>query len=59
MNGYVCFYKDKRVEVYANTSYQAQQKAAQALKVRDSQAYNITVILAEKDGETVTHIPLD
>ncbi len=59
MNGYVAFYKGKRIEVYANTSYEAQGKAQKVLKVRDSQRYNITVVLAEKDGEEVTHLPLD
>lgn len=29
MNGYVCFYKDKRVEVYASTTSEAQKLAAQ------------------------------
>jgi hypothetical protein len=54
MNGYVCFYKGKRVEVYAKTSYEAQQKAAAILKVKKS--YEITVVLAEKDGAQVTHV---
>ena len=53
MNGYVCFYKCKRVEVYAETSYAAQQKAAAMLKAK--RAYEVAVVLAEKDGETVTH----
>ncbi len=53
MNGYVCFYKSKRVEVYADTSHQAQLKAAGMLKVK--KAYEITVMLAEKNGEAVVH----
>jgi hypothetical protein len=53
MNGYICFYKDKRVEVYADTSYAAQQKAAVLLKARKS--YEVTVMLAEKDGEVYEH----
>jgi hypothetical protein len=53
MNGYVCFYKGKRVEVYADTSFQAQEKAAAMLKIKKS--YEITVVLAEKSGQQVIH----
>lgn len=53
MNGYICFYKGKRTEVYANTSLQAQDKAKTIFKAK--KGYDITVILAEKDGEQVTH----
>jgi hypothetical protein len=53
MNGYVCFYKGKRVEVYADSSYVAQQKAATMLKAK--RAYEVTVVLAEKNGEAVVH----
>ena len=55
MNGYVCFYKGKRVEVYADTSYAAQQKAATQLKVKSNKSYEITVTLAEKNGEAYVH----
>jgi len=53
MNGYICFYKEKAVAVYAETSYVAQQKAATLLKAK--RAYEVTVVLAEKNGEAVTH----
>jgi hypothetical protein len=53
MNGYVCFYKGKRIEVYADSSYQAQTKAAEQFKTRKS--YEVTVVLAEKDGEVYEH----
>lgn len=53
MNGYICFYRGKKAEVHASTSYEAQQKAASILKAR--KAYEITVVLAEKDGQQVTH----
>lgn len=49
MNGYVCFHKGKRVEVYANSSYAAQQKAATMLQAK--RVYEVTVMLAEVDGE--------
>jgi hypothetical protein len=57
MNGYVGFYRGKRFEVMADTSYHAQQAIAKANRIK--RAYEITVVLAEKDGEQVTHIPAD
>mgnify|MGYP006296405677 CR=1 FL=1 len=53
MNGYVCFYKGKRIEVYADTLLEAQQKAAALVKARKS--YEVTVVLAEKNSEPVIH----
>lgn len=53
MNGYIAFYRNKKCEVYANTSYEAQQKAAALLKVRKT--YEVTVVLAEKNGQPVIH----
>lgn len=55
MNGYVCFYRGKSKEVQANTSFEAQKEAAKLFKARKS--YEVTVVLAEKNGEQVTHIP--
>lgn len=53
MNGYICFYKNRKVEVYANTTYEAQQKAAQQFGAK--RGYEVTVMLAEKNGEPVVH----
>lgn len=53
MNGYIAFYRGKQIEVYAPTSYEAQQVAAKQLKAKKS--YEVTVMLAERDGEQVTH----
>jgi len=53
MNGYIGFHKGKQYEIFANTSYEAQQKLAKQLKVK--KAYEITVVLAEKEGKSVTH----
>ena len=58
LNGYVCFYNRKRIEVYAKSSYAAQMEARDILKVPASKAYLINVVLAEKDGQAVTHLPL-
>ena len=55
MNGYIAFYRGKSVNVQADTSYQAQQKAAALFKARKS--YEVTVVLAEKDGQPVVHKP--
>lgn len=56
-NGYIAFYKNKQIEVYADTSYEAQKKAALQFKAKKS--YDVTVKLATKDGEQVVHKPLD
>lgn len=56
MNGYIAFYKGKKIEVYAASSYEAQKEAAAQLVVHPSKRYMIAVVLAEKDGEQVTHI---
>lgn len=53
MNGYVCFYKGKRIEVQADTSFQAQTIAAGRFKAKKS--YDVTVVLAERGGEEVVH----
>ena len=54
MNGYIGFYKGKKFEIYANTSYEAQKKIAIEQKIKKS--YDITIVLAEKDGGTETHV---
>jgi len=54
MNGYIGFYKGKKYEIHADTTYQAQQ--AIATKYGIKKPYEITVMLAEKNGEQVTHV---
>ena len=53
MNGYKAFYRGKTCEVWADTSYQAQQKASAIFKAKKS--YEVTVVLCEKEGEQVYH----
>jgi hypothetical protein len=53
MYGYKAFYKGKTCEVYADSTYQAQQIAAQQFKAKRS--YEVTVMLCEKAGQQVTH----
>ena len=53
MNGYKALYKGKWLEVYADTSYEAQTKAAKLFKAKKQ--YEVTVILCEKQGQQVIH----
>ena len=53
LNGYVCFYKNRRVEVYATTSYNAQIEAARLLGAKRS--YDVSVALAELNGTDYVH----
>lgn len=57
MYGYVCFYKGRRAEVYAPSSYDAQQEGARVLRAKKS--YDVSVMLAERpDGSDVLHAPV-
>jgi hypothetical protein len=53
MNGYLCFYKDKKIEVYADTSFEAQKKAALIFKAKKN--YMVNVVLCEKKGKEIIH----
>ncbi len=57
MNGYICFYKGRQTEVYTDSSYAAQVKAAAFFRAKKT--WDVTVMLAEKDGEVVTHVAVD
>ena len=59
MNGYVCFFNGKRWECYAETLYEAKQKAVAFFKPRKKQEHMVSVMLAEKDGEVVIHKAVD
>jgi len=60
MNGYKAFYRGKTTEIYAETSYSAQQKAAAHFKAKKT--YDVSVMLCEKEtdgsapGQQVTHV---
>ena len=45
MRPYVAFYRNRRIEVFAETSYAAQLKAASIFKAKKS--YEVTVVLAD------------
>lgn len=57
MNTYKAFYRGKVIEVQSDTSYHAQLKAAELLKVKHS--YDVTVLLVEKDGQEIIHNPTE
>lgn len=51
-NGYIALYKGKQAEVWAKTSYDAQQLAAKFFKAKKS--YDVSVHLCERaDGTEV------
>jgi hypothetical protein len=56
MNGYIALYGEKRFELYADTLYEAKQKALAHFKPPKSKRHLVTVHLAEKNGETVTQV---
>ena len=56
MNGYIGFYKGKKYETYADTTYEAQQIIAREQNIK--KAWQITIMLAEKNGEQVVHTPM-
>lgn len=55
MNGYKAFYSGESIEIYAETLLAAKQKAVAAFKVRPKKAHMVSVVLCEKDGQTVSH----
>jgi hypothetical protein len=56
MNGYICFYRGKQYEIYADSTHEAQKKCSIENKIKKS--YEMTVMLAEKNGISVVHIPM-
>lgn len=55
MNAYLAYYKNRKAEVFAETAYQAQKKAAEQFKAKKS--YEVDVYLCEVDGKQVVHTP--
>lgn len=55
MNGYIAFYNGKQKEIYAASSYAAQQAAEKHFNTPKSKRHMISVVLAEKDGKHVMH----
>lgn len=57
MNGYIALYQDKKLELYADSLYDAKLKAIKELKVPKSKQGLMAVLLAEKAGAPVMHTP--
>ena len=53
MNTYHAFYKGKRIEITADTSYAAQLKAASIFKARRS--YDVNVVVVAIEARPVIH----
>ena len=51
MNSYIAFYKNKKMEVKADTSYGAQLLASKAFKAKKS--YDVSVVLVGLNGSQV------
>lgn len=51
MNGYKALYGSKSTEVYADTSYEAQQKAVAFFKAPPKKSYMVSVYLCESNVE--------
>lgn len=52
---YHCFYRSKKLQIEAETSYAAQQEAARQFKAK--KAYEVTVVLVAVDGKQVSLSP--
>lgn len=57
--GYVAIYGARRHELYANSLFEARQKAVEHFRPRKRDAHMVTVVLAEKNGKTITHTAVD
>lgn len=57
--GYIAKYGESgHAEFYADSLYDAKKKAVEWFKPPKSKAHLVNVMLVEKDGEPVIHLPL-
>lgn len=56
VKGYIAFYKGKKMEVKAISALSARDIAAEKFRAR--RPYDVEVVLAEKGGKQVTHMPM-
>jgi hypothetical protein len=54
MNGYKAFYRGSERDVYADTLYEAKQKAVALFKAPKKQEHMVSVMLCEKDVDPAT-----
>lgn len=58
--GYIAgFNGDETIEIYATSLYAAKQQAMAHFKPSKKNAMLVWVVLAEKDGQPVTHVAVD
>ena len=60
MNGYVCFWEQKREEIHAYTSSEAHALAMAAFQKhmrKKVKSHQVFVVIAERDGQDVVHSP--
>lgn len=57
MNGYIAFYNQRRIEIYAASLFEAKQLAVTQFKAPKSKQHMIAVMLAEIEGKPVVHTP--
>lgn len=55
MNGYIALYNGKKIELYAETLYDAKLKAIQFFKVNKKNEWQVSVYLCEDNGKPVIH----
>lgn len=59
MNGYIAYFRGKRIEIEAETLLQAKEKALAEFKPSKRDATLVAVVLAEKNGKQVIHNPAE
>lgn len=58
LNGYIAIYNNSKKEIYASSSYNAQNKAQiefQKNSRKKIKGYDIIIVLCEKNDKQVTH----
>jgi len=56
MDGYIGFFRHRRIEVEACTSFEAVERARASFGVAGTRAaHEVHVVIAERDGEPVIH----
>ena len=54
-NGYIAFFNNRKVEVYADTRFKAQELAVAHFKPAKSKRHMVHVVIAESQGQPVIH----
>lgn len=55
MHGFKAFYGSRTADIYADTLFQAKEKAIAIFNPPKSKRHTVSVVLCEKDGKQVTH----